>query len=105
MKLILVLLTGFVSFSAQAALNCRNVTSGQGGLVLQFSNDLSVVAVTIVGAAGESEATGTLNCSGPQESAYLCSGALGSLTVSEGTLQGGAGPVSSGSVQYRCVTR
>ena len=112
MKMIAVLLMTVFSFSAfaQTQLECAN---GNSHLLLNMAD--STVQCTIVDASGVEDATGTLNCTGPLESAYSCTGKLNmldskdqisvQLVIPETTLQMSAGPVVLDGYNYTCSAK
>jgi hypothetical protein len=95
---------------------CSNITSGNGSLFVTLSKrSMKKASVSVINASGYIEITGSLDCSGPQEAAYVCTGNLTSpaptdavseeatLVIPESLLQASAGIVRlDAETEYSC---
>lgn len=106
------LVSFFISASAFANI-VMDCTNGNSRLRIETISGSNTVKCTLINASGVEDASGTLKCEGPMESAFGCTGAMqklesketlqARLVIQEQTLQGnGEGPVQFQNSTYQC---
>jgi hypothetical protein len=108
MKIAALVILLFCSVNAFAKINLE-CSNGNSHLILAAAGHQ--VQTTLVNASGVQDASGTLNCTGPMQSAYSCEGKLNlldsrdtlqvRLVIPVSTLQGG-GVVVFNDGRYTC---
>jgi hypothetical protein len=111
MKSVIFALSFLMTIQAMAAIS-MDCKAPNSELLLKYS--AKKVQAIVVNASGVEDASGTLACNGPQQSAFLCRGSLKlldstdivqvDLVIQGQTLQtGGAGQVVFDNEIYRCL--